>query len=201
MAFEPFYDFFPDIAAEETRNITVLKSGDLPKGTYSFFESFCNDEACDCRRVFVTVYSKRRFGFRGSAPLATISFGWEDESFYRKWASFPLSKEDLRELKGPALVSKMAPQSEYAPKLLEQFKILVRDRDYVDRIADHYRMFRKAVDERTPQRSPAIQRSLTPIRHQPKTGRNQPCPCGSGKKYKKCCMSKEQDQQNATARS
>jgi preprotein translocase subunit SecA len=21
----------------------------------------------------------------------------------------------------------------------------------------------------------------------PKTGRNEPCPCGSGKKYKKCC--------------
>lgn len=25
------------------------------------------------------------------------------------------------------------------------------------------------------------------IRKQPKIGRNQPCPCGSGKKYKKCC--------------
>ncbi|MHC5061039.1 MAG: SEC-C metal-binding domain-containing protein, partial [Planctomycetota bacterium] len=22
---------------------------------------------------------------------------------------------------------------------------------------------------------------------EPKVGRNQPCPCGSGKKYKKCC--------------
>lgn len=28
----------------------------------------------------------------------------------------------------------------------------------------------------------------TPIRrNQPKVGRNEPCPCGSGKKYKKCC--------------
>ena len=26
-----------------------------------------------------------------------------------------------------------------------------------------------------------------PIRVGPKIGRNQPCPCGSGKKYKKCC--------------
>lgn len=26
------------------------------------------------------------------------------------------------------------------------------------------------------------------IRDTPKTGRNDPCPCGSGKKYKKCCM-------------
>ena len=28
------------------------------------------------------------------------------------------------------------------------------------------------------------------IREEPKVGRNEPCPCGSGKKYKKCCMNK-----------
>lgn len=26
-----------------------------------------------------------------------------------------------------------------------------------------------------------------------KVGRNDPCPCGSGKKYKKCCMAKDQE--------
>jgi hypothetical protein len=26
-----------------------------------------------------------------------------------------------------------------------------------------------------------------PVRREPKVGRNEPCPCGSGKKYKKCC--------------
>ncbi len=30
-------------------------------------------------------------------------------------------------------------------------------------------------------------RTKTVTRDQPKTGRNEPCPCGSGKKYKKCC--------------
>jgi len=25
------------------------------------------------------------------------------------------------------------------------------------------------------------------VREEPKIGRNDPCPCGSGKKYKKCC--------------
>ncbi|WP_054774967.1 SEC-C metal-binding domain-containing protein [Methylogaea oryzae] len=25
------------------------------------------------------------------------------------------------------------------------------------------------------------------VRESPKTGRNDPCPCGSGKKFKKCC--------------
>jgi len=25
------------------------------------------------------------------------------------------------------------------------------------------------------------------VRHQPKIGRNDPCPCGNGRKFKKCC--------------
>lgn len=29
---------------------------------------------------------------------------------------------------------------------------------------------------------------VTFVREAPKTGRNDPCPCGSGKKFKKCCM-------------
>lgn len=29
-----------------------------------------------------------------------------------------------------------------------------------------------------------------PITRENKTGRNDPCPCGSGKKYKKCCLDK-----------
>ncbi|MDR0289456.1 MAG: SEC-C domain-containing protein, partial [Treponema sp.] len=30
----------------------------------------------------------------------------------------------------------------------------------------------------------------TIVRSGPKTGRNDPCPCGSGKKYKHCCYGK-----------
>jgi preprotein translocase subunit SecA len=33
---------------------------------------------------------------------------------------------------------------------------------------------------------------VTPAHSEPKVGRNDPCPCGSGKKYKNCCMRKEQ---------
>ena len=31
---------------------------------------------------------------------------------------------------------------------------------------------------------------VKPIRKGEKIGRNDPCPCGSGKKYKNCCMNK-----------
>jgi len=30
-----------------------------------------------------------------------------------------------------------------------------------------------------------------PIVLGPRPGRNEPCPCGSGKKYKKCCLAKQ----------
>ena len=40
-------------------------------------------------------------------------------------------------------------------------------------------------------KSPMAQRrqgdSVTVVRQGPKVGRNDPCPCGSGKKYKNCC--------------
>ncbi len=32
--------------------------------------------------------------------------------------------------------------------------------------------------------------TIQPVRSEIKTGRNEPCPCGSGKKYKKCCLTK-----------
>lgn len=36
-----------------------------------------------------------------------------------------------------------------------------------------------------------LPRPQTYKRDEPKIGRNDPCPCGSGKKYKKCCANKE----------
>jgi SWIM/SEC-C metal-binding protein len=38
-----------------------------------------------------------------------------------------------------------------------------------------------------------VKRLLTPhvsLTDKPKAGRNDPCPCGSGLKYKKCCLKK-----------
>ncbi len=35
----------------------------------------------------------------------------------------------------------------------------------------------------------AVQKeAVEPVRSGPKIGRNDPCSCGSGKKYKKCCL-------------
>jgi len=41
---------------------------------------------------------------------------------------------------------------------------------------------RKVVENRYADEGPK-----QPVRREKKIGRNDPCPCGSGKKYKKCC--------------
>ena len=181
MAFAPFVELFPAIAAAETRSITLLRAGTVPAGTYGFLEAFCDDEGCDCRRVFLNVCGGDNTppALR-QAHLATISFGWESKAFYRLWASFALPEDDLAELRGPALV-RLARQSDYAPALLDHFKVVLEDKAYVARIVRHYKMFRAAVDQKN------LKSALKPHRSQPKAGRNKPCPCGSGVKYKKCC--------------
>ncbi len=46
--------------------------------------------------------------------------------------------------------------------------------------------------KKVPERAPLPPESSPPIvRSEKKVGRNDPCPCGSGKKFKKCCMNKE----------
>lgn len=42
-------------------------------------------------------------------------------------------------------------------------------------------------DEETRKKLYKEQKSSTTVVNGPKIGRNDPCPCGSGKKYKKCC--------------
>ncbi|MCK4255943.1 SEC-C domain-containing protein, partial [candidate division WOR-3 bacterium] len=43
---------------------------------------------------------------------------------------------------------------------------------------------------KTPQEGETPQKPKTFMRDGKKVGRNQPCPCGSGKKYKNCCWPK-----------
>ncbi|MBL7190572.1 SEC-C domain-containing protein [bacterium] len=38
-----------------------------------------------------------------------------------------------------------------------------------------------------------LTRLQTVVKEEPVIGRNAPCPCGSGKKYKHCCMKKQDE--------
>ncbi|MCO5106665.1 MAG: UPF0149 family protein [Burkholderiaceae bacterium] len=47
--------------------------------------------------------------------------------------------------------------------------------------------------------TPRAMRVETVRREQPKVGRNEPCPCGSGRKYKACCGASPQGRSSASA--
>ena len=145
MPYVAFHLFFPEIAEKETRTVTVLrKTGDgLPPGDYSFLELFCDEPACDCRRVFLSVISSRR-----KMLECVIAYGWESRDFYVRWMGDdePVVIDTLH----GASLNMTSPQSDLAPAILELFKkVLLQDGAYIVRIKRHYQVFRDRIDEKS----------------------------------------------------
>lgn len=140
MAYEPFYERFGDLALMETRSITMHNDPTLPDDDFGFLEAYCNDENCDCRRVFFNVASRKR-----NEIVGVIAWGWESKAFYAKWYR-QNDPEIVEELKGPIL-NPTSQQSELAPALLQAVRdILLKDPAYIDRLKRHYRIFKEEVD-------------------------------------------------------
>jgi hypothetical protein len=100
------------------------KTGTLPKGMYSFFDSHCDERKCDCRRVAVSVINEK------GKDLAHIAFGFDPDA----------------EEAGPYLEPLM-PQSRHAEMLLEIFTNLVNtESDFLEHLYTHYRQVREKID-------------------------------------------------------
>lgn len=199
MPMELFYHRFPDIAERETRTMKVLDKGSgfpLPENDYAFTEFYCNEKGCDCRRVMIRVMTPDSI-----ESQATINMGFDSD----------------RPEAGPFL-DPLSPQARYADALMRFFLDQVNnDHAYLARLQRHYVMFKKKVEghryrgrpfeapgsvvrtKKDPGQFPDVLDALvsgtrpdpTPVRRpSKKTGRNDPCLCGSGKKYKKCCLTK-----------
>lgn len=140
MPFVELRALLPDLARRETRGLVKYdENGQVQDGLY-FIEAFCNEPGCDCRRVVFQVYDAHD----PSGPIATLSYGWESEEFYRRWASFPLEPEDLEELRGPALM-RLTPQSDRAEEALTALQTLLESEPYAKRIVEHYNAFRALI--------------------------------------------------------
>lgn len=173
MPYAPFYDRFPDIAENETRSLIIHSDPELPDDKYMFTEAYCDEQNCDCRRVFFNVFSENT-----KTLLAVITYGWEKRQYYIDWMgdNDPIVIDSLVGL-GLNLSS---PQSKFAQALLNKLDFALKnDINYVKRLKKHYKIFRTEIDK---------QYQKVPLVSQPIAGRNDPCPCGSGKKFKKCCL-------------
>ena len=182
MSYASFHEYFPKMAEEETRCLMMLNDPELPVDNYALVEMYCDEPGCDCRRVFLAVMSEKT-----GKMLAVIAYGWESKKFYAQWMG-DNDPKTIRELKGPAL-NLMSPQSKLSPILLDRVEsIVLKDKNYIQRLKRHYGLFREAVEKKERRNRRSIHTNKDILESSKKTGRNAPCPCGSGKKFKKCCI-------------
>jgi hypothetical protein len=112
-----FDRLFPQQAMAEVRVITLLRHPTLLDDEYALVESYCDDPACHCRRVLLSVV-----GRRAMTALASIGYGLDRDG---QWA-------------GPFL-DPLNPQSRHSDALLELVRQLVlTDSAYVARLEAHY---------------------------------------------------------------
>lgn len=183
-AMQPFDTVFFELAKRESRAWMVSYRPGLAAGTYFLREFYCTEAACDCRRVLLEVHH-----VEGQRIAATINYAFEPPEP-------PFADEQQ------VALDLLNSQGEGAEELLRMFvEMVALDRDYHQRLVDHYELWKSVVDdERHPDHAkmrgsthddaahnPAFPRRELSRSHGVKVGANDKCPCGSGRKYKKCC--------------
>lgn len=179
MAHTPFMSLYPDLGRKETRTIHIPRGhpSGIPAGKYGFIELYCTDIGCDCRNAYIHVVRSGE-----TKPLAILNYGWESLKYYKAWMGGGKEAETAaRTLKGVSLGFLQA-QSKYADKFLDIFKEMLKNRGYRERFKAHYGLFKYEINKNNGHKARNFKNT--------KIGRNDPCSCGSGLKYKKCCLRK-----------
>ena len=130
MPMVPFFSKVGERAFKEMRTLVVMKGRALPPGPYGLLEFYCDEVACDCRRVLFHVIRPT-----GDKVWATINFGWETPAYYRTWSS---DGEMAEEMAGASL-EPFQPQTKYSAELLALFVDYVQpNAAYIARLKKHY---------------------------------------------------------------
>ena len=133
----------------------------------------------------------------------------------REWRDYLTAMDDLRREVGLEAIGQRDPKVEYKRRSFQMFSDMRHniDEDVANRffreIQGHQDFIRKqelaaAQQEQMSQAGYQVVqrekgRGVELRRDLPKVGRNDPCPCGSGKKYKQCHMRQDMGQTNAPA--
>lgn len=119
------------------------------------------------------------------------------ESLDRNWKEHLLNMDHLREGIGLRGYGQKDPKEEYKREGFEIFRdMLGTIKENTMRALCHLRIEKEVTEEEFQHKeqqdieysgTDSEERKKQPVRRENKVGRNDPCPCGSGKKYKKCC--------------
>jgi hypothetical protein len=133
MAMRSFYQIVGQRALRETRCAVIPEGMELPAGKYAFMEWFCDDPACDCRRVIIQVWREDT----ETKIWATLTYGWDTPAYYAQWSHCGMGAQ--AEEMATATLEQISPQTEFSHALLDVFKnVLLQDADYVARLKRHY---------------------------------------------------------------
>jgi len=124
-------------------------------------DQYCLLPKCSCTDVILNIFSIDKFGKPGE-ELCVVSLKYKK----KKWETIEKYSPSLNL---NAVKTAVEAQHPNIYKLFKKRHVKLKD-IYAHRKKKHY--------------SPKQELQLS------KVGRNDPCPCGSGKKYKKCCLKK-----------
>jgi len=187
---ESFYRIF-----NQRLNIDEAKQKDME---YEELKEFLRTEANRILTQKISELTEPAFNYISKVILLqTIDSLWKDHL---------LNMDHLREGIGLRGYGQKDPLVEYKREAFEMFenmiykikedtitklmRVQIREEEAVDRVLA-LRQARQRMNENRPaigfggaQQSAPVSRTVSGVK---KVGRNDPCPCGSGKKYKKCC--------------
>lgn len=149
-------------------------------------DDYCVNPDCDCRQVvlqFVTRAHERGLSLGRKKSPPAIFYDYLDGTF---------EKAQATQAHQPSLQALLSALKDQRPRFDGEMKrrhkrlqaLFKRARSQSEAAAESQRT-QDSAPEPPPRTEPATVRS-------PKPGRNTPCPCGSGKKYKKCCLPKDE---------
>lgn len=163
-------DLLPSAQWEDNWIFYGAEHEGLPNDTdYVVFEYYCDNPDCHCETLRATVLKLDAGGRAILKPLAVIHYDWSSP----QTACSPTLDEQF-------------PQTATTQHLLEVYKKFIHHPDYLIRIKEHYARVKTLAAARDLKKG-----NKQNVSSNKNLGRNDPCPCGSGKKNKKCCLGKE----------
>lgn len=162
-------DLLPEEQWEEYWTILGDQHEELPDDKeYVIFEHYCTNPRCDCKTLVADIQEIGPNGRATKSPAAIIDYDWSSE----KTACVPRFNDK-------------SPKTKTAINLLAVYKKHVHNTEYLDKIKKEYARVKVLASQKQTKKAEQAKRNV---------GRNDPCHCGSNKKYKKCCLATDLSQ-------
>lgn len=165
-------DFLPESQKESYHMFDSSDGDGLPSHSrYVIVERYCENPSCDCNDLVATISQIDQDNKLVERELAIIRYCWAS-----KKRCYPELDDE-------------SPKTKIAHSLLKIYQTFIHNADYLLRVKKHYALVKKLSAEKMLHEESIGKNQPQAIKTQ-KVGRNDACPCGSNKKYKKCCINK-----------